>query len=89
MSNGDGGFAIEAGHYDETRAALKADPIIRDMVEGLRGVALDELCHPGGGARFEFMAAALKEYQGRGGTVPVHIGGPAEALLALLREETK
>ncbi len=78
-------MAIEASHYGETRRALMADPHIRDMAEGLRGVGLNQLAHPGGGARFEFMSAALKEYQRRGGTVPTHIGGPAEAILALLQ----
>lgn len=77
-------MAIEAAHYGETRKALAADPIIKDMAEGVRHITLDELVHPGGGARHEFMMAALREYQGRGGEIGTHIGGPAEAILAIL-----
>jgi len=80
-------YGIEAEHYGQTRKALKADPIIRDMAGGLAGVPMSELVHEEGTPRHEFMMAALREYQARGGQIGTHIGGPAEALLELLREE--
>lgn len=83
--------AIEAAHYGETRRALMADPIIVAMAEELEGLPWHkDLCHEDRTTpRFEFMMGALDEYKRRGGTIGSHIGGPAEAILALLREETK
>jgi hypothetical protein len=77
-------MTIEDEHYGETRRALMADPIIRDMAEGVRHMATWDLAHADGAPRFEFMNGALREYKRRGGTIPTHIGGPAEAILALL-----
>jgi hypothetical protein len=78
---------IRAAHYGETVAALMADPIIIDMAAGLAAVPMDKIVHPAGGARHEFMMAALDEYHTRGGKIGTHIGGPAEALLNLLGAE--
>jgi len=81
-------MTIEASHYGETRAALKADPIIQDMAGGCKHIPLAELAYEDGGPKGDFMMAALREYNARGGAIPTHIGGPAEAILELLREET-
>lgn len=70
---------IEADHYRETRKTLMADPIIGAMAMGLPG-GLEEAETSG------FMQAALSQYHKRGGQVQTHIGGPAEAIKALLSE---
>lgn len=85
-------MALEAEHYGETRKALMADPFIRDMAEGVRHMPISELAHESGTPRSTFMMAALREYTARceeAGIDPLrtHIGGPAEAILALMREE--
>lgn len=81
-------MAIEAEYYGETRNALVADPIIRDMAGGVAHIDRHELAYDDGSPRHAFMMAALREYQGRGGTIDSHIGGPAEAVLSLLKEFT-
>lgn len=84
-------MAIEAEHYQATRDALKADPIIGRLVAELRipmragALKFSDIEHGEGGPRHDFMMASLREYQDRGGQVGGHIGGPAEAILALLR----
>lgn len=77
---------LESDDYRKTREALKADPIIRDMAGGVRDHPLDELQHEDGNPRWEFMSAALEEYKSRGGKIATHIGGPAEAILMILKE---
>jgi hypothetical protein len=69
---------IEADHYRETRAKLKADPILQGMVQELRD---DDVC-----ACQVDMNAALQEYKRRGGTVQTHIGGPVQAIRELMRD---
>lgn len=76
---------IEAEHYGETRARLVADPIIQQMAHELRDMDVAELVHASGTPRHEFMMAALREWQTRGGDGNTHIGGPAEAILEILR----
>jgi hypothetical protein len=79
-------MAIEAAHYREAREKLMSDPIIRDMVVGLANEPLDRLQHADSETpRFEFMQAANREYESRGGTIKAHIGAVAEALLILLK----
>lgn len=83
-------MTIEAEHYGETRKALMADPIIRDMAEGVRDTLLKDIAWTNLAGQLEpkheFMMAALREYGRRGGEIGTHIGGPAEAILALLNE---
>lgn len=82
-------MAFEAQHYEETRQRLMSDPTVRDMVEGLRSVPRDQLAHPNGTPRFEFMQAANREYHKRTGqSAGAHIGGVAEAILRLLGDAT-
>jgi hypothetical protein len=75
---------IRAAHYNEAIRKLMADPLIRDMVVGLATEPIDALQHKDGTPRFEFMQAANREYESRGGTFKAHIGAVAEALLFLL-----
>ncbi len=79
-------MAIEAAHYGEARRVLREDPILQGMVPGLLGVPIDNLTHPDGTPRFEFMGAANREYASRGGTNQAHLGAVAEALVGLLKE---
>jgi hypothetical protein len=74
-------MAIEADHYREHREALKADPIIQQMTRDLAGVVQAGIVDVDS---WSFMRAAMNEYRRRGGTIPAHIGGPAEAIRALL-----
>jgi hypothetical protein len=78
-------IVIRAAHYDDTVEKLKADPIIVQMAHEMDGYSLDELEWPSG-PRHEFMMATLHEYKSRGGEIGSHIGGPAEAILQLLRK---
>lgn len=70
-------MAIEAEHYEETRRALMADPIIIDMA-----VVVPKEWDCGS---WSFMQNALALYKKRGGTIPTHIGGPAEAIERLVK----
>ena len=86
------GTVIRAAHYDETVKALMADPIIQAMVKGLVNdpsldakTAVHNLITSGWAPGF--MQVALREYTARGGKVPTHIGGPAEAITNILREQ--
>lgn len=88
------GTVIRAAHYDVTVSALKADPIIQAMVKGLVNdpsieakTAVHNLITTGWAPGF--MQVALREYQARGGKVETHIGGPAEAITAILREQAR
>jgi hypothetical protein len=77
---------IEAAHYQETRDALAKDPIIQAMATELSNLDLvAEATHESGNPRYEFMLGALREYKRRGGTIQTHIGGPAEAILAIVK----
>lgn len=91
---------IESNEYGETRKALKEDPIIQNMAAEIQrcmnlNAALAAFTHngtqrgtnEGDGPTFNFMTRALDEYAKRGGNVGTHIGGPAEAILAILKGE--
>lgn len=61
---------IEAPHYEETRKALAADPIIQAMAEELRQAPPEvraTFAHDDGTPRHDFMLAANREYRSRGG----------------------
>lgn len=75
--------AIEAGHYGEAVQQLMADPIVIAMAAEMRGYPREQLAHDDGSPRFEFMQAANRQYDKRGGTIHAHIGAVAEALLKL------
>lgn len=82
---------IKAAHYGEVVAALMEHPVVIDMAAELEGIPVDKLAHvdQGGGPRFEFMLAANRVFDERGGRsvkLNLHIGAVAEALLALLKE---
>jgi hypothetical protein len=80
---------IESEDYGKTRALLKRDPIIKAMANEitLTGGPVDAFAHESGTPKFPFMKSALDEYHKRGGKVETHIGGPAEAILELLKED--
>jgi hypothetical protein len=83
-------MTIEAAHYAETRQSLMQDPIIIQMAQEIRedpDMDLDTLLHAESGEpHWGFMNAARHNYRKRGGEVESHIGGPAEAIVALLRD---
>lgn len=79
-------MAIEAAHYGEARQKLREDRIVQGLAIGLYGVPLDDLAHPDGTPRFEFMGAANREYAARGGTNQAHLGAVAEVLIELVKE---
>lgn len=80
-------MAIEARHYSETRERLAQDPIVRAMAAGLPVSLLEDgsITHESGTPRFGFMQAANAEYRARGGQDGGHIGGVAEAVIAVLK----
>lgn len=86
-------MAIEAAHYEQTRAALRDDPIIRDMYAnprtGIKGIPLDKVAHEDGTPKFEFMMGSLREWQSRGGVVEgrLHIGAVAEVLVEMIKAD--
>lgn len=77
---------MRAAHYDLTVSKLVEDPIIlamarelpREIVDEFRKLTRDEL-------PWDFMCRALDTYKARGGTIPTHIGGPAEAVHVLIK----
>ena len=90
---------IEDDSYRETREKLKTDVIIQGMAaemlnqmqkEGMDAKAmLADLTHgdPDYSPNSDFMMLALREYKRRGGTIATHIGGPAEAILTIIKGE--
>lgn len=71
--------SIRSADYDETEAALAADPIIQAMA-----AEIPEHFDTQG---WSFTTAALHEYKARGGTIGSHIGGPAAAIRLVLAAE--
>ena len=69
---------IESEQYEETRLALMNDPIIRQMAAELPPDFHEDM------HAWWFIHGALDEYNRRGGTIPTHIGGPAEAMRRLI-----
>lgn len=69
---------MRAAHYEETVARLTKDPIIRTMAH--------EVYMQPGLSREVDMVATLTEWRKRGGTGATHIGGPKEAVEAVMRE---
>lgn len=79
-------MAVESEKYGETRAALKADPIIQEMARELIQAWHADKVDP-----FEtgLMNVALRQYDERGGTIKGHIGGPIEAIREIIIEDTE
>lgn len=79
---------IRSSRYDENEAKLREDKFIQEMVDELvmDDVPLEKISHPDGHPNHQFMMNALDEYHRRGGTQTEHIGGPANAILALYKE---
>lgn len=87
---------IEARNYGRTRKALMRDPVIRTMAEQLRtsGRPHSEFAHEDGTPRHEFMGRAIDGYQAlcqqnNRERIGSHLGGPAEAILALAYPDGK
>ncbi len=73
---------MRAHHYQGTVNDLESDPLIIEMAIRLpQGIDLAAL------SSWEYVSRASAEYAKRGGKVPTHIGGPAEAISNLLRRE--
>lgn len=74
---------MRASHYNAVVATLMADDIIIALARDITDVAL--VTYPDGIPTYEFMIAASNEYNRRGGLALTHMGGPAEAIVALRR----
>ena len=79
---------IRAKHYREAVDALKKDPIIIAMAKQTSGKSLVESRMVGsdGTPSGRYMVNILNAYVDYGGRVETHIGGPAEAIWALVSE---
>lgn len=85
---------LESDDYRKTREALKADPIIQAMAAEIQqkfnlNAAMAAFTHgePNFQPNFNFMSRCLDEYKARGGTIGSHIGGPAQAIVMILRAQ--
>jgi hypothetical protein len=78
-------MTIEATHYEETRLAFMADPIVQAMAEELPDAFLygGDMLSADGTPRFEFMQMANGAYRRKGGALSGHIGAVAEAIVRL------
>jgi hypothetical protein len=85
---------FEARHYRDEQARLEADPNIQkmaaDLVQGIANgfIGLDDITHESGAPRFEFMQRAGETAHARGVRYD-SIGGPARAILSLVRKQAK
>lgn len=72
--------------YDAIEQTLAADPIVIGMAAGVANMPRQDLAHEDGTPRFEFMQAANREYDNRGGRkdLPAHIGAVARAVIIVL-----
>jgi hypothetical protein len=83
---------MESNSYAETVRKLKQDPIIRQMAAEATGAYLrrpSEYVHTEDGGktpRYTFMATALDTYKRRGGLIEGHMGGPARAIIEIIKE---
>jgi hypothetical protein len=73
---------IRAEHYEATERVLMTDPVIQDMAGAFDGTESVDF------NSWDFIQAALQEYNRRGGSTPTHIGGPAAAIRRIIRKET-
>lgn len=83
---------IESAQYEETRQILMKDQHIIEMAAEMmrhpENWTWDELVHESGTPKNIFMMAALEEYRARAGgdAQHSHIGGPAEAIIRILKD---
>ncbi len=73
---------IEGPRYSEARELLEADPIIKTMAREV----IDSFWSTFGS---EMALVTLREYRSRGGEIETHIGGPFEAIHALILKGTE
>jgi len=85
---------LRDSHYAETESKLMKDRHIKDMAAEIAmdfgediAVFYSKSTHADGHPNFEFMSSALNEYHNRDGKIQSHIGGPANAILAILRDK--
>lgn len=79
---GDGYVAIVASHYGDTVDAIKADPVMQRMAnEVIQGIIKGEDIKL---YETNWTLMTLRGYSANGGTVQGHIGGPVEALRAIV-----
>lgn len=79
-------LVIEAKQYEEDRARLAQDPIVKAMAEEIPLFALERggaLVAKDGGPTFKLMMQANREYARRGGKDGAHIGCIAQAILRI------
>ncbi|MFI6496000.1 hypothetical protein [Nonomuraea typhae] len=83
---GDKVTVIESDEYRAAADELVADPILQDMLVGLRDVPDEEVMHTDGTPRHEFMGAANEQYRQRGGQHGQFLGSVAQAIIKIRRE---
>ena len=75
---------IRDKHYGEAVTKLANDPIVINMALAMQGTLREQMADGSGGPSFDFMQAANREYDNRGGTFHAHIGAVAEAIFKIL-----
>ena len=75
---------IRDKHYGEAVTTLANDPIVINMALAMQGTPREQMSDGSGGPSFDFMQAANREYDNRGGTFHAHIGAVAEAIFKIL-----
>ena len=75
---------IRDRHYDDAVTKLANDPIVINMALAMQNTPREQMADSGGGPSFDFMQAANREYDNRGGTFHAHIGAVAEAIFKIL-----
>ena len=75
---------IRDRHYDDAVTKLANDPIVINMALAMQSTPREQMSDSSGGPSFDFMNAANREYNSRGGTFHAHIGAVAEAIFKIL-----
>jgi hypothetical protein len=75
--------SIVGPEYAENEIHLMGDPIVQDMTHGCARNTDAQLLNSDGDANGDFMMAALRVYQDRGGRDAQHIGSVSAAILRL------
>lgn len=75
---------IVSDEYRDEYDALIADPTLQKLADEVRGAVAAEVLSLSDLTGWTFMASASDEYHKRGGTEAHSIGGPAEAIRALV-----
>ena len=75
---------IRDKHYGEAVTTLANDPIVINMALAMQGTPREQMADSSAGPSFDFMQAANREYDNRGGTFHAHIGAVAEAIFKIL-----